>query len=67
LIDFSGQTGWSNINIQGGYMDVGDEIRDALEELKPKLDELAEGYGELIDLDREKGIVYIRLIGGKLM
>ncbi len=48
-------------------MDLKKEIADALEELKPKLDELAEGYGELEQIDEEKGIVKVRLIGGKLM
>ncbi len=48
-------------------MDKRRELEKALEELRPKLDEIAEGYAELIDMDEEKGVVKIRLIGGKLM
>jgi len=47
-------------------VDIKKELADALEELKPKLDELAEGYGELIDVNEEKGTVFVKLIGGKL-
>lgn len=48
-------------------MDLEYDVKKTLEELKPKLEELAEGYGELIGIDREKGIVKVKLIGGKLM
>lgn len=48
-------------------MDAIDEIKNSLEEFKPKLEELAEGYAEFLDMDKEKGIVKVKLIGGKLM
>jgi len=48
-------------------MDSKDEVKNALEELKPRLEELAEGYAEFEDIDTKKGIIKVKLIGGKLM
>ncbi len=48
-------------------MDLRNEVKNALEELKPKLEELAEGYAELEDIDTKSGVVKVKLIGGKLM
>lgn len=48
-------------------MDAMNEIKNSLEELKPKLEKLAEGYAEFLDMDKDKGVVKVKLIGGKLM
>ncbi|HOP86790.1 MAG TPA: hypothetical protein PLM71_04715 [Syntrophorhabdaceae bacterium] len=48
-------------------MDPKEEVKNALRELKPKLEELAEGYAEFEDIDIKKGMVKVKLIGGKLM
>ena len=38
----------------------------AVKELEPKLEELAEGYAELLEVDPERGRVTLKLIGGRL-
>ncbi|MCS7280732.1 MAG: hypothetical protein NZ583_03780 [Desulfobacterota bacterium] len=43
-----------------------EKAKKVLEELKPKLDELAEGYAEVIDVDENEMKVKVRLIGGRL-
>ena len=43
-----------------------DKVREALEVLKPKLDDLADGYAELVEVDETEGIVKLKLIGGRL-
>jgi DNA replication initiation complex subunit (GINS family) len=43
-----------------------EKVKEVLEELKPRLDELADGYAELIDADEKEKRVRIKLIGGKL-
>ena len=47
-------------------MTLTDKVKEKIVELNPKLDELAEGYIELLDVDEGKGIVKLKLIGGKL-
>jgi hypothetical protein len=42
------------------------QVRETLERLKPKLEELADGYAELLDVDEVKRHVTVRLIGGRL-
>ncbi|MCX7858209.1 MAG: hypothetical protein N2513_09600 [Deltaproteobacteria bacterium] len=43
-----------------------ERVKQALEEIKPCLEELAEGYVELIETDEIEKKVKLRLIGGKL-
>jgi Fe-S cluster biogenesis protein NfuA len=47
-------------------MNLNEKVKDALEELKPRLDELADGYAELVEADEAKGVVKLSLIGGRL-
>jgi hypothetical protein len=43
-----------------------DRVTRALQELEPRLEELAEGHAELMEADEEKGAVTLKLIGGRL-
>jgi|GEM_PF-736194 Fe-S cluster biogenesis protein NfuA len=43
-----------------------EKIQRTIEELNPRLDELAEGNVELLDVDEDKGTVKVKLIGGRL-
>lgn len=50
-------------------MNQGDLFRrvsEVLEKIKPKLEELAEGYAELLEADDSTKRVKVRLIGGRL-
>ncbi len=49
-----------------GHMTFSDRVRETIERLNPKLDELADGYVELLEADEGKGMVKIKLIGGRL-
>jgi hypothetical protein len=46
---------------------ITDKIKETIERLNPKFDELAEGYAEFLSFDENKGSVTVRLIGGKLL
>ncbi len=43
-----------------------ERVAQAVQELEPRLEELAEGHTELLEVDEEKGIVTLKLIGGRL-
>jgi Fe-S cluster biogenesis protein NfuA len=43
-----------------------EKVALALDELKPRLEDLAEGHAELMETDEEKGVVTLKLIGGRL-
>jgi len=43
-----------------------DDILKELEGINPELERLAEGHVELAEVDRKRGRVRIRLIGGRL-
>ena len=47
-------------------MTLGQNVVEALKELEPKLEELAQGYAELLEADPEQGRVTLKLIGGRL-
>ena len=47
-------------------MTLEEKIVQALRELEPRLEELAEGHAELLDADAERGRVTLKLIGGRL-
>ncbi len=47
-------------------MDFAVKVREAIEKINPKLEELAEGHVELRSVDPQTGKVIIRLIGGKV-
>jgi len=47
-------------------MEFSKKVKKALEELKPKLEELADGHVELVDADPSEGEVTLKLIGGRL-
>lgn len=47
-------------------MDLRERIERVIEELRPKLNELADGYVELVDADPATGEVTLKLIGGRL-
>jgi hypothetical protein len=46
---------------------ITDKIKETIERLNPKFDELAEGYAEFLSFDENKGSVTVKLIGGKLL
>ncbi len=48
-------------------MTLESKVVKALAELEPRLEELAEGYAELLELDAERGRVTLKLIGGRLI
>jgi len=41
-------------------------FEEILEKLKPRLEDLAEGYVELIELNEGRNSVKLKLIGGRL-
>jgi len=41
-------------------------LEEILEKLKPRLEDLAEGYVELIELNEGRNSVKLKLIGGRL-
>ena len=43
-----------------------DRVREALEVLRPRLEETAEGYAEVREVDEGSGKVYLLLTGGRL-
>ena len=43
-----------------------EKIAQAVQELEPRLEDLAEGHAELMETDEEKGVVTLKLIGGRL-
>ncbi len=47
-------------------MTLKEKVERTIEYLAPKLDELADGYVEFHHLDQTKGILTIRLYGGRL-
>lgn len=47
-------------------MDLTVKVKEAIERINPKLEELAEGHVELRNVDPQAGRVVIRLIGGKV-
>ncbi len=42
------------------------KVEQALRELEPRLEDLSEGHAELLEINEEKGIVTLKLIGGRL-
>lgn len=48
-------------------MTFSDKIKETIQYLNPKFDELADGYAEFIDADESKGTVTVKLIGGRLL
>ena len=51
---------------KGLTMTFREKVAQAVVELEPRLEDLAEGHAELMEVDEEKGVVTLRLIGGRL-
>ncbi len=47
-------------------MTLEERVVHALQELEPRLEELAEGHAELLEADANRGRVTLKLIGGRL-
>jgi hypothetical protein len=43
-----------------------DKVQKALKILKQRFDDLADGYADLIEVDEDRGVVKVKLIGGRL-
>ncbi len=43
-----------------------EKIERTLATINPRLEELAEGYVELMELDEERGVLVIKSFGGRL-
>jgi len=43
-----------------------EKVAVVIHELEPRLEDLAQGHAELMDVDEEKGAVTLKLIGGRL-
>ncbi len=43
-----------------------ERVEQAVRELEPKLENLAQGHAEVLEIDEAKGIVTLKLIGGRL-
>jgi hypothetical protein len=43
-----------------------EKVAQAVVELEPRLEDLVEGHVELMEVDEEKRIVTLKLIGGRL-
>jgi hypothetical protein len=48
-------------------MTLTDKIKETIERLNPKFDELAEGYAEFLTFNESTAAVTVKLIGGKLL
>ena len=48
-------------------IDPSDKIKETIERLNPRFDELAEGYAQFLSFDESKGAVTVKLVGGKLL
>jgi hypothetical protein len=44
-----------------------DKVQKALKILKPRFDDLADGYADLIDVDEDREMVKVKLISGRLL
>jgi hypothetical protein len=53
--------------MEQSHIDLSDKIKETIEKLNPRFDELAEGYAEFLSFDEVKGTVTVKLIGGKLL
>ncbi len=47
-------------------MTLRDKIDETVRRINPRLEELAEGEIEVVDLDEARGILTVRLLGGRL-
>ncbi len=47
-------------------MTLRDRIDEMVKRINPKLEELAEGEIEVVDLDEAQGILTVKLLGGRL-
>ena len=47
-------------------MTLREKVAQAVQELEPRLEELADGHAELMEVNEESGIVTLKLIGGRL-
>jgi len=45
-------------------MQLTERVAEAIEQLKPRLEDLADGHVELVAVDEEQSTVRLRLIGG---
>jgi hypothetical protein len=43
-----------------------EKVSVAVRELEPVLEKLTEGHAELLEVDEEKGIVTLKILGGRL-
>ena len=43
-----------------------ERVAQVVHDLEPRLEELAEGHAELMEVDEERRIVTLKLIGGRL-
>jgi hypothetical protein len=43
-----------------------EKVAQVVQELEPRLEDLAEGHAELLEVDAERGCVTLKLIGGRL-
>jgi Fe-S cluster biogenesis protein NfuA len=43
-----------------------ERVAQAVQELEPRLEDLAEGHAELMEVDEERRVVTLKLIGGRL-
>ncbi len=47
-------------------MTLRDRIDETVKKINPRLEELAEGEIEVVDLDEIRGILTVKLLGGRL-
>ncbi len=47
-------------------MTLREKVEKAVRELEPRLEDLAEGHAEVMDVDEERRLVTLKLIGGRL-
>ncbi len=43
-----------------------ERVEQTVRDLEPKLEDLAQGHVELLEIDEAKGLVTLKLIGGRL-
>jgi hypothetical protein len=43
-----------------------EKVAQAVVELEPRLEDVAEGHAELMEVDEDKRVVTLKLIGGRL-
>jgi len=45
---------------------LSNRVEEAVRRLQPRLEDLAEGHVELMEVDEKRGVVKLKLVGGRV-